>query len=134
MEAIGNVRTFADESTRTARHERERAMFERIPSGSFHDTLRDTIVATNINERHDERNIPRDRRLWNACLEMESIFVGRMLKEMRNTLEPESRLIHGGQAEEIFTDMLYDQYALTLSRTSNLGIARLMYRELSGRQ
>lgn len=134
MEALGNIQNFAEESTRTARHERERAMFARTPSGSFHDTLRETIVAADINERHNDRNIPRDRRLWDACLEMESIFVGRMLKEMRNTLDPESRLIHGGQAEEIFTDMLYDQYALTLSRTSNLGIARLMYRELSGRQ
>ncbi len=134
MEAIGNVQAFAEESARTARHERERTILARTPAGSFHDTLRETIVATNINERHNDRNIPRDRRLWDACLEMESIFVGRMLKEMRNTLEPENRLIHGGQAEEIFTDMLYDQYALMLSRTSNLGIARLMYRELSSRQ
>lgn len=133
MGVLGNIRMFTEESVRTARHEREHAMTERTPGGSFHDTLRDTIVATNINERHNDRGVPRDRRLWEACLEMESIFVGRMLKEMRNTLEPESRLIHGGQAEEIFTDMLYDQYALTLSRTSNLGIARLMYRELSGR-
>jgi len=66
----------------------------------------------------------------NTCVEMESIFVGRMLKEMRNTLHTEDRLIHGGQAEEIFTDMLYDQYALTLSRTSNLGLARQLYNEL----
>jgi Rod binding domain-containing protein len=134
MEGIGNIRDFTDISARTSRHDRERAAFNRPPRAAFHEQLRETIVAANINERDDNRAIPSDRRLWEACMEMESIFVGRMLKEMRNTLDPESRLIHGGQAEEIFTDMLYDQYALTLSKTSNLGIARLMYRELSGRQ
>ena len=71
-----------------------------------------------------------DKRLMDVCIEMESIFVSRMLREMRNTI-PEEKLINGGFAEKIFEDMLYDEYALTLSKTSNLGMATMLYNELS---
>ena len=63
---------------------------------------------------------------------MESIFVARMLKEMRNSV-PKGEFLHGGFAEEVFEDMLYDQYALSLSKTSNLGLAKTLYDELSRR-
>ncbi|MBN2158255.1 MAG: rod-binding protein [Spirochaetes bacterium] len=71
-----------------------------------------------------------DRRLWDACIEMESLFVGKMLKEMRKTV-PKSGWINGGFAEEIFEDMLYDEYAMSLSRNSNLGLAKMLYDQLS---
>ena len=73
-----------------------------------------------------------DKRLMNACIEMESLFVSRMLKEMRKTV-PEEKLIDGGYAEKIFEDMLYDEYSLNLSKTSNLGIANMLYKELSSK-
>ena len=73
-----------------------------------------------------------DTKLMNTCIEMESIFVSRMLKEMRNTL-PKEKLIDGGFAEKIFDDMLYDEYALNLSKTSNLGLGKMLYNELSGK-
>ncbi len=70
-----------------------------------------------------------DKRLWDACIEMESLLVGRMLKEMRKTVQ-KSGWMNGGFAEEIFEDMLYDEYALSLSRNSNLGMAKMLYNEL----
>jgi Rod binding domain-containing protein len=73
---------------------------------------------------------PIDTKLMNTCIEMESIFVSKMLKEMRNSL-PKEKLIDGGMAENIFEDMLYDEYALNLSKTSNLGLGKLLYNELS---
>lgn len=73
---------------------------------------------------------PVDKKLMNVCIEMESIFVSRMLREMRNTL-PKEKLIDGGFAEKMFEDMLYDEYSLNLSKTSNLGIAGMLYDELS---
>jgi flagellar protein FlgJ len=39
--------------------------------------------------------------------------------------------MHGGFAEEVFEDLLYDEYAMSLSKTSNLGLAKLIYSELS---
>ncbi len=71
-----------------------------------------------------------DRRLRDACVEMESLLVGKMLKEMRKTVH-KSGWINGGFAEEIFEDMLYDEYALSLSKNSNLGLADMLYRQLS---
>ncbi|MFH0976340.1 MAG: rod-binding protein [Spirochaetota bacterium] len=79
---------------------------------------------------HVKKEKPIDTKLMNVCIEMESIFVGKMLKEMRNSL-PKEKLIDGGFAEKIFEDMLYDEYALNLSKTSNLGIAKMLYNDLS---
>lgn len=73
---------------------------------------------------------PVDRRLMDTCVEMESLLVNQMLKAMRKTVQ-KNEMFHGGRAEEIFEDMLYDEYSLRLSRTSNLGIAQTMYDQLS---
>ncbi len=74
----------------------------------------------------------RDEKLMNVCIEMESLFVARILREMRNTVH-KNALLHGGFAEEVFEDMLYDEYALKISRNSNLGLAKMLYEELSKR-
>ncbi len=41
--------------------------------------------------------------------------------------------MHGGFAEEIFEDMLYDEYALSLSKNSSIGLAKMVYDQLSGK-
>jgi flagellar protein FlgJ len=53
-----------------------------------------------------------------------------MLKVMRDTV-PESGLLDGGMAEDIFEDMLYDEYALKMARTAGFGLSDTLYRELS---
>ncbi|HPV42484.1 MAG TPA: rod-binding protein [Spirochaetota bacterium] len=75
------------------------------------------------------KHAAQEKRLWDACIEMESLLVGRMLKEMRKTVQ-KTGWMNGGFAEEIFEDMLYDEYALSLSRNSNLGMAKMLYDEL----
>ena len=70
------------------------------------------------------------KRLWDACVEVESLFVAKMLKEMRKTV-PKNEWLHGGHAEEIFEDMLYDEYSLNMSKNYNFGMARLLYDEMS---
>ncbi len=91
-------------------------------------------IERNANNQKEIHHKPRpvDTKLMNVCLEMESIFVSRMLKEMRNTL-PKEKLIDGGFAERIFEDMLYDEYALNISKISNLGMAKMLYSELSNK-
>ena len=94
---------------------------------SFDDHLESALEN---NRPHATReNAPVDKQLMKVCLEMESIFVGRMLKEMRDSV-PKEGFIDGGFAEEVFEDMLYDQYAMKLSETSNLGLAKNLYDEL----
>ena len=70
------------------------------------------------------------KKLWDACVEVESLFVAKMLKEMRKTV-PKNEWLHGGHAEEIFEDMLYDEYAHNMSKNYNFGMARLLYDEMS---
>jgi len=53
-----------------------------------------------------------------------------MLKEMRATVD-ESGLIDGGQAEDIFSDMLYDEYAKSMTKSAGFGLADAVYLELS---
>ena len=72
------------------------------------------------------------KRLWDACIEMESLLVGKMMKEMRKTVE-KTGWINGGPAEEIFEDMLYDEYSLSISRNSNLGLGKMLYEEMKRR-
>jgi len=74
--------------------------------------------------------IDRSSKLYEQCQEFESIFVNMMLKEMRGTVE-KSGLIDGGQAEDIFSDMLYDEYAKDMSKAAGFGLSDAVYIELS---
>ena len=97
----------------------------------FQRLLENSIASRDVNKlAEDHSKKPVDKKLMDTCIEMESIFVSKMLKEMRNTL-PKEKLIDGGMAEQIFEDMLYDEYSLNLSKTSNLGLGRMLYEELS---
>ncbi|MBN2435277.1 MAG: rod-binding protein [Spirochaetes bacterium] len=73
---------------------------------------------------------PLDQKLWDSCIEFESIFVKQMFNEMRKTVH-KGEILNGGHAEEIFEDLLYDEYAKSVSKNSNLGIAKMLYSQLS---
>ena len=103
---------------------------QKTGSMSFHETLTDALRTGGPAPNGTAGRQKLDKRLWDACIEMESLLVGKMLKEMRNTV-PKTGWMHGGFAEEIFEDMLYDEYAMSLSRNSNLGMAKMLYNELS---
>ncbi len=96
-------------------------------AGSFKKVLAETINGGGA--PRSTAGAKQDKRLWDACIEMESILVGKMLKEMRKTVN-KSGWLNGGFAEEIFEDMLYDEYAMNMSRNSNLGMAKMLYEEL----
>ncbi|PJZ45814.1 rod-binding protein [Leptospira brenneri] len=70
------------------------------------------------------------KKLYDASVEFESVFVKMMLKEMKNTIHKE-KLIDGGYAEEIFEDMLYDEYAKNISHNESMGLAEEIYKQMS---
>ncbi len=74
--------------------------------------------------------IDRRSKLYEAAQEFEAIFVKQMLDSMRQTVE-KTGLIEGGMAEDIFEDMLYDQYALKMTRTAGFGLADQIYLQLN---
>ena len=59
--------------------------------------------------------------------EFESLFVKQMLDSMRATLNKEDNLLDGGMAENIFEDMLYEEYSRMIAATGSLGVAELIY-------
>lgn len=97
---------------------------------SFNDELDGAEKSEKKLSLHDAHKKKQEAKLWDACIQAESIFVGQMLKQMRNTVE-KGGLINGGQTEEIFQDMLYDEYATSMSKTANFGIAKSMYDQMS---
>jgi len=70
-------------------------------------------------------------KLKEACVDFEAIFVKQMLDSMRKTVQ-KTGLTDGGFAEDIYQDFLYDEYAKEIAQTANLGIAKMMYRQMGG--
>lgn len=68
-------------------------------------------------------------RLKSAAEQMESIFVKKMFDAMRSSVHKE-KFIDGGMAENIFEDMLYDEYAATMSKTKSIGIADMIVKQM----
>ncbi len=83
-------------------------------------------------DRQTELSNREKKDLMKACNEMESLFVAKMFKTMRDNIE-KTGWINGGFAEEVFSDMLYDEYAMKVSENSKLGLATMLYDELSRR-
>lgn len=90
----------------------------------------ETGVTVKSSHPYDKNGKPQDKKLWNVCIEMESLFVKQMLNTMRKTVH-KGELFHGGQPEEIFEDMLYDKYSMNMSKNADLGIAKQMYDQMS---
>ena len=74
-----------------------------------------------------------DKKLMDVCYDMEALFIGIMLKAMRNTV-PESDFFGNSIANDIFRDMLYDEYASIMAKSDQFGIARQIYDQLRVRK
>ncbi len=92
-----------------------------LPQADYSQKLGQNIQAKN----HDEK------RLREVASEFEALFVKQILDSMRATLSPENRLVDGGMSEEIFTDMLYDEYAKNMGKTRSFGIAEMIVKQFS---
>ncbi len=73
-----------------------------------------------------------DKKLYSACQDFEAVFVNQMLDSMRATLDKHG-LLSGGIGENIYKDMLYQQYSQTMAKTAHFGIARLLYNQLAAK-
>lgn len=71
-----------------------------------------------------------EKKLKQACSDLEAIFVSMMFKQMRSTVQ-KTGLFDGGMAEEMYEDMLYDKYAEEISKGKGTGLGDLLYRQLS---
>lgn len=70
-----------------------------------------------------------DPKLRKACIEMESLFIDYLLKEMRATVD-KSGFISGGKTEELYTAMLDTELAKKISYEGGIGLAAILMRQL----
>jgi flagellar protein FlgJ len=68
--------------------------------------------------------------LKKSCQDFESIFVNQLMKSMRNTVQ-KTGFITGGRGEEIFQSMLDEEYSNEISKSGKMGLAEVLFRELS---
>jgi flagellar protein FlgJ len=73
-----------------------------------------------------------DPRLRTACMEMESLFLTHLLKEMRATVD-KSGFISGGRGEEIFTSLLDVELSKKMSAAGGIGLSSLLLEQLGGK-
>jgi flagellar protein FlgJ len=71
-----------------------------------------------------------EKKLKQACNDLESIFVNIMFKQMRNSVQ-KSGMFDGGFGEEMYEDMLYDKYAEEVSKSNGIGLGDMLYKQLS---
>lgn len=76
------------------------------------------------------RSADSDEALRAVAQEFEALFIKQMLSSMRETLDSGSDMLHGGMSQDIFEDMLYDEYSKVMAKTGDLGIANLIYDQL----
>lgn len=70
------------------------------------------------------------KKLMETCKNLESVFVNMMFKQMQSTLSKTS-LTDGGFAEGMYNDMLTEQYSEEATKGKGLGLAQMIYKQLS---
>ena len=96
---------------------------------SFKTLLEEKIY--NNGQMNESKLNKQEKKLYGSCVEMESLLWKQVLNTMKKTIN-QYKLFDGGQAEEIFTDFLYDEYSSMMAKNSGTGIASQIYRQLSG--
>ena len=72
----------------------------------------------------------KEKKLMEVSRQLEAVLVKQMFKSMRATLDDENQLIHGGQSEKIFREMLDQKYAESASKRSGFGLAKQIFDQL----
>lgn len=72
-----------------------------------------------------------DSELLSACQDFEGYFLQMMFKEMRKTVDTSSSFIPKSNTEEIFQDMLDEEYAVQTAKNGRgIGLAEMMYTQM----
>lgn len=69
-------------------------------------------------------------RLKESCQQLESVFINQIMQAMRATI-PKSNLLGNDFSEGVFKSMLDEEYSKSISKTGTLGLADILYKQLS---
>lgn len=77
--------------------------------------------------------IDKTDKLYEVCVEFEALFIKQMLSAMRKSVQ-KTGLLDGGMAQDVFEDMLYDEYAKSMAKSAGFGLADTVYLDLTSAQ
>ena len=69
-----------------------------------------------------------EKKLKEACDGFEEIFVHKMFQVMRSSSEKDG-MMSGGRGEEIFQDMLDENYSKMITKNGSLGLSRVIFKD-----
>jgi len=69
-----------------------------------------------------------NKELKEAADGFEQLFVHQLFKVMRSSI-PKEGMMSGGRGEEIFQDMLDDNYAKIITKNGSLGLSKLIFEQ-----
>ena len=72
----------------------------------------------------------KEQELKEACQELEAVFLNKVMDAMRATIV-HSDLVKRGFATDVWESMLYEQYSKDISKTGSIGLAQMLYKQLS---
>ncbi len=96
----------------------------KVSSGDFNGKM---------NKIKNDSTLSRDeklKKLSDSAKDFEAIFVHNLIKAMRSSI-PKNGLISGGNAENIYQDMLDENYSKTIVKRADMGIAKSIYEQFS---
>ncbi len=76
----------------------------------------------------EEKMTENEQALKQAARDFEAIFYHQLFRSMRSTV-PESELIHGGMAEDVFEEMLDYELAQMATAEKEGGLAEMIYQQ-----
>jgi flagellar protein FlgJ len=74
-----------------------------------------------------------DKKLKTVCKDMESVFLNMMMTTMRATV-PKDSLLGDSNEDDIMKSMLDNEMSKNMAQAGGIGLADLLYRQLSPRQ
>ena len=80
-----------------------------------------------------EARLERLGRLKKACADLESIFIGSLLKAMRRTI-PEGGFIPKSAGSEMYESMFDQEFSAFLSQGEGLGLGQLIFNQMVRRE
>ncbi|OON97949.1 MAG: hypothetical protein ATN32_05085 [Candidatus Epulonipiscium fishelsonii] len=92
---------------------------QQIEADGFEDVLKDAM------ENKD------DKELMKACQDVESYFLSTIFKQMKASIQSDNPLIEKGEYEDTFEDMLTDEQVNGMIKSGGVGLADMMYKQLS---
>ncbi|MCR5495068.1 MAG: rod-binding protein [Treponema sp.] len=99
-------------------------------SAADKSSLPQGAAANQANNHVQTKKIDKTSKLYEKSLELEGFFVKQMLSEMRKTIN-KSALASNDFAGKMYEDMLFDEYATSMTKNAGFGLADQIYLSLS---